>query len=464
MRYTDGQRWQAAWERFGTGSEIGGSAEVPVAAAAAAEEPVRRRRVVEEQPSLKPPHPAASGLRPDAGIDPLTDADAAAVADIGAETDADTEAEGDGPGSVRSPRLPEEVLTRPVDAVPTPAVPTAAAEGADAVPVGVVPTAESDGPFPAAVERAPRRSASAADLASATLLRPREDVPSSGWRRVVHTLTGGAVNPGLSAAERHQVHLIRRIRTPVTGRHRIAVVSLKGGIGKTTTTACLGLTLSHYRGDRVVAVDANPDAGTLAERLTGEATRTVHDLLAGLSEIGSYTDVSAYTYLAERLQVLASGQDPEMSHAFDEEQYRVVVGVLERYFNIIVTDSGTGLLHSAMAGTLALADSLVVVGAPSVDGATRAAKTLDWLVAHGYDDLVFRSVAVISSVRPATKNRDLTPIREHFADRCRTVVEIPYDPHLVAGGRIAMSELRRPTADAFLALSADVADGFALPR
>jgi MinD-like ATPase involved in chromosome partitioning or flagellar assembly len=84
------------------------------------------------------------------------------------------------------------------------------------------------------------------------------------------------------------------------------------------------------------------------------------------------------------------------------------------------------------------------------------------LVAHGYGDLVYRSVAVISSVRPATQAIDPAAVREHFADRCRTVVEIPYDPHLVAGGRIAMSDLRRPTTNAFLALAAAVADGFAL--
>ena len=398
VRYTDEQRWKAAWERFGTVAQVG------------SEQPAPARQATDEPPAAdaqEPPRPPPGIGRPQNGQ------------------------------PSRSHRRRKEPATSP--AVVIPAHPAAA------------------GP-----EQPRRRSASAADLASATLLRPREDVPSSGWRRILHKATGGTINPGLSAAERHQAHLIRRIRTPVSGRHRIAVVSLKGGIGKTTTTACLGLTLSHYRGDRVVAIDANPDAGTLAERLTGDVTVTVHDLLAGIADIASYADVSAYTYLAERLQVLASGQDPETSHAFDEEQYRAVVGVLERYFNIIITDSGTGLVHSAMAGTLALADSLVVVGAPSVDGATRAAKTLDWLVAHGYGDLVYRSVAVISSVRPATQAIDPAAVREHFADRCRTVVEIPYDPHLVAGGRIAMSDLRRPTTNAFLALAAAVADGFAL--
>lgn len=307
-------------------------------------------------------------------------------------------------------------------------------------------------------------SATAADLASATLLRPRDPVPAKGWRRALLKATGGSVNPGPSAQEKYHAQLVQQIRTPIRGRHRIAVVSLKGGIGKTTTAACLGLTLAHYRGDRVVAIDANPDAGTLAERLTGDVTVTVSQLLRALPTITSYTDVSAYTYLAGRLQVVASEQDPEMSHAFDEEQYRAVVGVLERYFNLIVTDSGTGLLHSAMAGTLALADSLVIVGAPSIDGSSRAAMTLDWLVAHGLGDLVARSVAVVNSVRPATRELDLDAVRRHFALRCRTVVEIPYDPHLVTGGRITSGDLRGRTAEAYLELAAAVAAGFVASR
>jgi MinD-like ATPase involved in chromosome partitioning or flagellar assembly len=96
------------------------------------------------------------------------------------------------------------------------------------------------------------------------------------------------------------------------------------------------------------------------------------------------TAVSHYTSLAGRLQVLASEQDPAMSEAFSRGEYERICAVLARFYNIIITDSGTGLVHSAMEGTLALADSLVVVGAPTVDGASRASKTLDWLVWGGW--------------------------------------------------------------------------------
>src|SRR3954470_2691078 len=264
-----------------------------------------------------------------------------------------------------------------------------------AAPQGAQPTAYGAGPQDG-------RPSAPVSLTSQTLLRQHDDVPRTGWRGFVHKATGGAYNPGLSQAEIEHRQLVARVTTPVRGSNRIAVVSLKGGIGKTTTTSCLGLTLAHHRGDRVVAVDANPDAGTLAERLTNVTDVTVRDLLANVGSIRSFTDVSSYTSLAGRLQVLASDQDPALSEAFSEDEYTTVADILARYFNIILTDSGTGLLHSAMSGTLSIADSLVVVGAPSVDGASRASKTLDWLIAHGHEELVARSVAVISSVRPNT--------------------------------------------------------------
>lgn len=43
--------------------------------------------------------------------------------------------------------------------------------------------------------------------------------------------------------------------------YRIAVISLKGGVGKTTTTTALGSTLATERQDKILAIDANPDAG-----------------------------------------------------------------------------------------------------------------------------------------------------------------------------------------------------------
>jgi MinD-like ATPase involved in chromosome partitioning or flagellar assembly len=293
------------------------------------------------------------------------------------------------------------------------------------------------------------------------ILRVRLDEPARGWRRLLLAASRGRVNPGPSRAELADRNRLHRIRRPLDRPRHVAVSSLKGGVGKTTVATCLGLVLAEHRGDRVVALDANPDAGTLADRLTGESEVTVRDMIEQLDHIGSWTDMSRFTSLAGRLQVLASEQDPAASEAFSRAEYERVCAVLDRYFNVVITDSGTGLVHSAMEGTLALADTLIVVGAPTVDGAGRASKTLDWLLAHTYGHLVEDAVVVLSCDRRSAEV-DLPRIREHFESRCRAVVQIPHDPHLAVGGRVELRRLQPATRNAFYDLAALVADEFTL--
>jgi MinD-like ATPase involved in chromosome partitioning or flagellar assembly len=297
------------------------------------------------------------------------------------------------------------------------------------------------------------------DLSSAQLLRQTKRPPQTGWRRAVYLAS--RVNLGESAADRARRELIARISQPMYGCYKIAMLSLKGGVGKTTTTITLGSTFASLRGDRVVAVDANPDRGTLAQKIPLETTATVRHLLRDAQRISRYSDVRSYTSQSpSRLEVLASEQDPAVSEAFSENDYRRTITLLEHFYNIVLTDCGTGLMHSAMKGILDLADSLVIVSSGSIDGARSASATLDWLDAHGYRLLVARSVAVINSVRPKSGKVDLNKVSEHFAARCRAVCRIPFDPHLEEGAEIELDRLTVPTRFALLQLAATVADDF----
>ncbi len=282
----------------------------------------------------------------------------------------------------------------------------------------------------------------------------------------MYRATGGLVHIGESPASMRRRDLVSRVRTPVAGgHHRVAVLSLKGGVGKTTVTVGLGATLASLRGDRVIAVDANPDRGTLSDKVRLETPATIRDLLNERAMMGRYADVRAFTsQSSSRLEILASDRDPGVSVAFSADDYRAVVGVLEHYYSICITDCGTGLLHSAMAGILELADQVVLVSSPSVDGARSASATLDWLDAHDYGDLVRGGVVVLSAVRRKSKSTvDLDRLEQHFAARCRAVVRVPYDPHLEEGAEFELDYLNAETAEAYLTLAALVADAFAYP-
>nr|WP_245869499.1 MinD/ParA family protein [Actinomadura meyerae] len=304
-------------------------------------------------------------------------------------------------------------------------------------------------------------------LSSENLLGERRIAPSSGWRRAVYKATAGSIHPGESQSELRRKDLIARARTPVAGgHHRVAVMSLKGGVGKTTTTTGLGSMLGSFRGDRVIAVDANPDRGTLSDKVRLETAATVRDLLNNRDNIHRYADVRAFTSQNEaRLEILASDRDPAVSEAFSAEDYAAVAVVLEQYYSVCITDCGTGLLHSAMAGVLSLADQLVLVSSPSVDGARSASATLDWLEAHDHGHLVRNGVVVLSMVRNRTRSQvDLDKLQAHFESRCRAVVRIPYDDHLEEGAEVELEQLAPATREAYLTLAAVVGDGFAFQR
>jgi MinD-like ATPase involved in chromosome partitioning or flagellar assembly len=374
------------------------------------------------------------------------------------------------PDPYAAPRAPDDAPPLHGPSVPWSEVRAAADHEAAPEPLAAPPTlrpppADAGPPVtPPPEEPAPRPTSEA--LTADLLLPGKRATPDGGWRRTVYRATGGLVRIDESTASMRRRDLVSRVRTPVAGgHHRVAVLSLKGGVGKTTVTVGLGATLASLRGDRVIAVDANPDRGTLSDKVRPETTATIRDLLDDRAMIGRYADVRAFTsQSSSRLEILASDRDPGVSVAFSADDYRAVVGVLEHYYSICITDCGTGLLHSAMAGILELADQVVLVSSPSVDGARSASATLDWLDAHDYGDLVRGGVVVLSAIRRKSKSTvDLDRLEQHFALRCRAVVRVPYDPHLEEGAEVDLEFLNAETAESYLTLAALVADAFAHP-
>ncbi len=299
------------------------------------------------------------------------------------------------------------------------------------------------------------------ELSTASLLRQAKRPPSSGWRRWLYLASGKQINLGESPKVIHYNDLISQVNRPMQGCYRIALLSLKGGVGKTTITATLGATFASIRGDRVVAVDANPDRGTLSQKVPLETPATVRHLLRDAEGIERYSDVRSYTSQGpSRLEVLASESDPAVSEAFSSDDYARALEVLERFYSLVLTDCGTGLMHSAMSSVLAKADVLIVISSGSVDGARSASATLDWLDAHGHEDMVKNSVAVINAVRPRSGKVDMQKVVDHFSRRCRAVRLVPFDPHLEEGAEISLERLRRETREALIELAAVVAEGF----
>ena len=313
-----------------------------------------------------------------------------------------------------------------------------------------------DEPEPAAMLTADRL------LDDSAKFRP---APESGWRKLAYYLTLKLWNPGDSPKVKARKAMDARIAAVLEGGAKfIPVLTRKGGVGKTTISTLLGMAMAQVREDRVIAIDANPDRGTLAERVSKSTRFTVRDVVNRAAAIDGFSEFSNMVSRDEtRLDVLASDADPMLSEAFNEGDYNVVADMAARYYSIVLTDCGTGIVHSVMRPTLQRANSIVIVSGGSVDEARLASETLTWLEANGYGELVRNSVVALNTATQATLLVKLDEIEQHFRTRVRSVIRIPYDPALAAGSVIKFNELKKQTRDAARELAAEVIGSIVTP-
>jgi len=309
-------------------------------------------------------------------------------------------------------------------------------------------------------------SRESADLLTADRLldphRMAKPEPEGAWSHFLYTVSGRRINIGDGRRARARKALSARISAPLAGGARfVPVLSRKGGVGKTTITALLGMALADAREDRVIAVDANPDRGTLAERIVRpHHTKSVRDLVRIHDDVKGYHDISAIVARdATRLDVLASDSDPRIAEAFSDSDYRDVAGVAAHYYSLVLTDTGTGIVHSVMSATLDLADQIVIVSGLSVDEARLASETLTWLETNGYAEQAREANVVLNQSTPGTPLVRLNELQAHFATRARTVVRVPYDPQIAGGGTIVFANLLPETRIAARELAALLVEG-----
>ncbi|MFD0045367.1 MinD/ParA family protein [Pseudarthrobacter scleromae] len=290
--------------------------------------------------------------------------------------------------------------------------------------------------------------------------------PKGGVRGAIFNMTGGAWNLGPGPKQRQDEDLGRRISRQLQGSYNTAVLSLKGGIGKTSTTVGVGLTLAEYRGDAPCAIDANPDSGDLVERALGEgiyqqsSPRTITDLLRNIESVDSLTALARYMHHAGRLHLIAGEQDPEVSDSLTAEEYLRIRKLISAYYSVALTDCGTGVTHNAMSGILQSADNLVIAAGYAVSGAKRARSTLQWLASHGYEDLARNAIVVITDKDEVSSRVDKDAIEDHLAGICRELIAVPHDRGVADGDLVTLDVLKPETRRAYKEIAAAIVDGY----
>ena len=301
----------------------------------------------------------------------------------------------------------------------------------------------------------------AIDALSHVGVRSAVKMPSQrGWRHILYMLT--RINLGLSPDELYEMDLHTRIRRNARDSYQIGVFGLKGGVGKTAVTVALGSSLSKIRGDRILAVDADPDGGNLADRAGRQSAATVADLLSD-KELTRYNDIRAYTSMNEsNLEVLSSEEYSGARREFNDDDWKGATNIVSRYYNLVLADCGAGLFQPAARGVLSTVSGLVIVASASIDGARQAAVTMDWLRQNGYQDLLGRSCVVINHVVPGKPNIDVADLVQQFERHVPPgrVVVLPYDKHIAAGTEIQLDLLSRTFRRRIVELAAGLSDDF----
>ncbi|WP_076239335.1 MinD/ParA family protein [Mycobacterium sp. NS-7484] len=284
--------------------------------------------------------------------------------------------------------------------------------------------------------------------------------PRRGWRRAVYVMT--RLNLGLSRDELYELDLYARVRRTARESYQIGVFGLKGGVGKTAVTVALGSVLSAVRGDRILAVDADPAGGNLADRAGRQSAATVSDLLAA-KDLSRYNDVRAYTSMNEsKLEVLAGDEYSRAGRAFNDVDWNSATAAVSKHYNLVLADCAADMFASAARGVLATVSGAVIVASASIDGARQAAVTMDWLRQNGHQELLNRSCVVINHVGPRKPNVNTGDLVHQFQKHVAPgrVVVLPWDKHIAAGTDIQFDLLRPAYRRRILELAAALSDDF----
>src|SRR4051794_27014349 len=248
----------------------------------------------------------------------------------------------------------------------------------------------------------------------------------------------------LTAGEREEAQLEATLRRlpGVSRTNIVATLSPKGGCGKTTSTFLTGNVLASHLRLRALAVDLNPDFGTLADLAPDRARAPLSlvDLLRDKDAISSPGELRPYvSRLPSGLHLLAAPADPAVMAQMTPELYGELLCFLRRFYEVILLDLGTGVTAPIATFAVEHADQVVVVTTPEWITNTKVQTALSHLHLEN-------ATLVLNKVEG---NAGLAATERQFSrQRLSQRVAVPADPQLktmLDSGTFSLSGLARST-------------------
>ncbi|MBM3131271.1 MAG: septum site-determining protein MinD [Chloroflexi bacterium] len=177
----------------------------------------------------------------------------------------------------------------------------------------------------------------------------------------------------------------------------ITITSGKGGVGKTTATANIGVALAR-RGQRVACVDADIGLRNL-DVVMGLENRIVYDLVDVVEERARLRQALIKDKRLPELQLLPAAQTREKS-AVNEKQMIKLCNDLKKEFDFVLIDSPAGI-ELGFKNSIAPADQVVIVVTPEVSAVRDADRVIGLVEASDKP----APKLIINRLRPAMVRR-----------------------------------------------------------
>jgi septum site-determining protein MinD len=185
----------------------------------------------------------------------------------------------------------------------------------------------------------------------------------------------------------------------------IVVTSGKGGVGKTTSSANLGMSLAKL-GRKVVLVDADFGLRNL-DLLLGLENRVVYTALEVINRECKLDQALVKDKRQPNLSLLAAPQTRNKT-AITAAHMKALVEVLSRYFDYVLVDCPAGI-ETGFQNAIAGAKEAIIVTTPEISAVRDADRVIGLLEANRIKDIKL----IINRLRPAmVKNNDMMSVED----------------------------------------------------
>ncbi|WP_342661611.1 hypothetical protein Rruber_05414 (plasmid) [Rhodococcus ruber] len=356
----------------------------------------------------------------------------------------------------------------PIPTPDAPGPPTAPAAPQGARPAGPVmlaaeplppgPTTPTLGRTATPPSAAPRGAVST--LAAPSTAAAGREAARLGLRGRVNALLGTTLTPKPSSREARLRQTAAALTGPLPDRATVAVVNVKGGVGKTPLALALAATVATHRGaGSVVALDLGEAGSSFTDRVAIPPSDEQNPLglltrLGSTDDVGSATVARSLTRQPSGEDALAAGAGTECAWSCDDVDR--LVALLGRYRELLVVDTGNSHLADTWRWAIAAAHAVLVPVPLRHDAAAAAHRTLHTMTTVR-PDVLARTVVIITD-GPGDAPGVETDAVDAFTHLGVPVCRMPFEPQFASGERITLGALRRPTRDALTVLAATAVD------